>query len=190
MSTGPVEYLDMVFPDGQVSDEFAIWLEIRRLSAEETAAHATTADPRRSVRELLLLGASAASLGAVGFVLLAAHTARPPGSVLLAGLGVVSMAVSWCTVHVVFMLRYASLYYGDPAGGIDFGPQAPDDCHQPDGIPRQFRRVRLRWVRLTLSWGREADHDHAVELGHVVRARYRAPAVGHRPAAAGVRAPG
>jgi uncharacterized membrane protein len=104
----------------------SIWLEIRQKSAQETAAHATTNDPRRPVRELLLLGASVASLGAVVLVVLAGHAAKPPNSVMLAVLGVFSVAVSWCTVHVVFMLRYASLYYGTPPGGIDFGSQPPD----------------------------------------------------------------
>jgi uncharacterized membrane protein len=104
----------------------SVWLTVRRMSAPEAAAHATSDDPRRAARELLILGASVASLAAVGIVLLAAHSASPPASVLLAGLALVSVVVSWCTVHTVFMLRYAALYYGPPAGGIDFGPQEPD----------------------------------------------------------------
>jgi len=39
---------------------------------------------------------------------------------LLAGLGVVSVALSWFAVHTFFMLRYARLYYLDSAGGINF----------------------------------------------------------------------
>ena len=31
-----------------------------------------------------------------------------------------SVAVSWFTVHTVFLLRYALLYYAAPEGGIDF----------------------------------------------------------------------
>jgi uncharacterized membrane protein len=83
----------------------SIWLDVRGLSATDTAAHATTTVPGRAVRELLLLGASVASLAAVALVLLAAHSAGPPISVLLAAFGLVSVAVSWCTVHTVFMLR-------------------------------------------------------------------------------------
>jgi uncharacterized membrane protein len=104
----------------------SVWLTVRRLSAVETAAHAISTDPRRAARELLILGASVASLAAVGVVLLAAHSAGPPASVLLAGLALFSVTASWCTVHTVFTLRYAALYYQAPAGGIDFGPQAPD----------------------------------------------------------------
>jgi uncharacterized membrane protein len=33
---------------------------------------------------------------------------------------VLSVAASWFTVHTVFMLRYALLYYAAPEGGIDF----------------------------------------------------------------------
>jgi uncharacterized membrane protein len=39
---------------------------------------------------------------------------------LLAALGLVSIGVSWLTVHTIFALRYALLYYAEPAGGIDF----------------------------------------------------------------------
>ena len=39
----------------------------------------------------------------------------------------ISVAVSWFTVHTVFMLRYALLYYTAPTGGIDFNQEAPPD---------------------------------------------------------------
>jgi uncharacterized membrane protein len=104
----------------------SVWLTVRRMSAGETAAHATSTDPRRAARELLILGASVASLAAVGVVLLAGHSVGPPASVLLAGLALFTVTASWCTVHAVFTLRYAALYYQAPAGGIDFGPQEPD----------------------------------------------------------------
>ena len=83
-----------------------IWLEVRGLSAPNSGAldHHPS---RRAVRDLLVLGASVARLAAVALVLLAAHWARPPASVLLAALGLVSVAVSCCTVRMVFMLRNA-----------------------------------------------------------------------------------
>ena len=102
-----------------------VWVAIWPLSAEDTARDATAEDPNRAISDLLVLSACIASLAAVGMVLIAAHAARPPAQGLLAILGLVSVAVSWFTVHTVFTLRYALLYYRHPAGGIDFNQQDP-----------------------------------------------------------------
>ena len=40
--------------------------------------------------------------------------------VILRGRGVLTISLSWGVIHTVFALRYARLYYNDPAGGIDF----------------------------------------------------------------------
>ena len=61
-----------------------------------------------------------ASLAAVGIVLVAGHAARDIERGLLAGLGLGTVAVSWFTVQTIFTLRYATLYYTEPIGGIDF----------------------------------------------------------------------
>jgi uncharacterized membrane protein len=44
-------------------------------------------------------------------------------SALLTGIAVFTVFLSWFTVHTLFVLRYAHLYYGEPAGGIDFANQ-------------------------------------------------------------------
>jgi uncharacterized membrane protein len=41
------------------------------------------------------------------------------------GLGVASVVLSWALVHTLYTLRYAALYYGEPAGGIDFTSAEP-----------------------------------------------------------------
>ena len=97
-----------------------VWLGIWPLSAELTAARATREDPSRATSDVLTLGASVASLVAVGIVLAAGHAAHDVERGLLAGLGLGTVAVSWFTVHTIFMLRYATLYYTGPRGGIDF----------------------------------------------------------------------
>jgi uncharacterized membrane protein len=97
-----------------------VWVGIWPMSAETTAARATREDPGRAVSDILILSASVASLGAVGIVLVGAHAAYGVAQGLLAGLGLLSVAVSWLTVHTIFMLRYALLYYLDPVGGVDF----------------------------------------------------------------------
>jgi len=102
-----------------------VWLAIWPMTPAATAAHATAEDPNRATSDLLMLCASVASLAAVGVVLVQAHTAPLPSRFMLAALGLASVAVSWFTVHTIFILRYAMLYYQDPPGGIDFDQQEP-----------------------------------------------------------------
>lgn len=103
------------------------WLAVRRMDAPSTAAHATREDPTVRVSRLVVLAASVASLGGVGYLLVRAGSDQGAGRIAVAALGVASIAVSWLVVHGLFTLRYAALYYrGDPPGGIDFGlPDAP-----------------------------------------------------------------
>jgi len=89
------------------------------MDAPTTQAHATADDPGRASSDVIVLVA-VASLAAVGVVLVKASSATGLTQGLLAGLGVLSVALSWFAVHTLFMLRYAMLYYLDPVGGIDF----------------------------------------------------------------------
>lgn len=41
-------------------------------------------------------------------------------------LGLASVALAWSSIHTVYALRYARLYYSPPEGGIDFHGDAPD----------------------------------------------------------------
>jgi uncharacterized membrane protein len=96
-----------------------VWLKIRPLHAEQTAALAQREDPRRATADLLLLTAAIASLGAVVLVLArAAHTSH--GRDVLVALGLASVALAWLMVHTLFTLIYARQYYGREVGGIDF----------------------------------------------------------------------
>lgn len=97
-----------------------VWAATARMDAPTTQAHATADDPGRASSDLIVLAAAVASLAAVGVVLVQASAATGLAQGLLAGLGVVSVALSWFAVHTLFMLRYARLYYLDSAGGIDF----------------------------------------------------------------------
>ena len=42
------------------------------------------------------------------------------------GLAVLAVALGWATVHTVYTLRYAHLYFDGAAGGIDFNGDKPD----------------------------------------------------------------
>jgi uncharacterized membrane protein len=103
-----------------------VWLDIWPLAAKATADQATREDPGRATSDILTLCACVASLAAVGVVLVRAHEVHGMEQGILAALGLLSVAVSWLTVHTIFTLRYALLYYGDPQGGIDFNaPERP-----------------------------------------------------------------
>ncbi len=97
-----------------------VWLGIWPMSAHTTAKRATREDPSRATSDILTLCACVASLAAVGVVLVAANHARGGDRAMLATFGLLSVAVSWLTVHTIFTLRYALLYYAEPVGGVDF----------------------------------------------------------------------
>jgi uncharacterized membrane protein len=85
-------------------------------------------DMNRDVARLLLLGASAASLVAVGFTLGLARHESGADRVLLVTMAAVTLVISWTVVNTVFTLRYARLYYLGAGDGIDFGdPSRPPD---------------------------------------------------------------
>ncbi len=102
-----------------------VWLTIRPMSSSATASHATREDPGHAATDLIVIIASVASLAAVGFVLIQASSAKGAQQSLLAGLGLASVALSWFTVHTLFMLRYARLYYTGKDGGVNFNQDAP-----------------------------------------------------------------
>jgi uncharacterized membrane protein len=64
--------------------------------------------------------ANLASLVAVAYLLVQANSAHGVRQALQAALAVLSVAVSWALVHLLFMLRYAVLYYSGTVGGINF----------------------------------------------------------------------
>ena len=96
------------------------WWVIGRMSAEQTAAHATREDPARALTDLVVLIASVASLAGVVYLLAAGSGGHGAGEAIAAGLGILSVAGAWAVVHTVYTLRYALLYYTDGPGGIDF----------------------------------------------------------------------
>jgi uncharacterized membrane protein len=90
------------------------------MNPADTAAHAKGESPGRDLADLVLLGASVASLIAVGFVLFGAGSQNGATKYIQAGLAVASVITSWVLVHTIYTLKYARIYYADPVGGIDF----------------------------------------------------------------------
>jgi uncharacterized membrane protein len=99
----------------------SVWAPLGRLDPGRTERVAASEDDSRTASEALLLGASIASLVAVGFTLARAGHAAPGARGALTALSVVSVLFSWASVHTVYALRYARLYYTSPVGGLGFG---------------------------------------------------------------------
>jgi len=103
-----------------------VWVTVARADAATTARLARAEDFSRAAAEAVLVAAGAASLIAVGFALEEAGNAEAPVRGILTGLAILSVALAWTSVHTVYVLRYARLYYSPPEGGIDFKGEAPD----------------------------------------------------------------
>jgi uncharacterized membrane protein len=110
------------------------WLSVRALDHVATREAATREDPSTGVSDLVLLIAALGSLAGVAAVLLGAGQSGGSGgggggggarelAPVLAGTA--SVALSWATVHTVFCLRYARLFYTAPIGGLDFKDPDP-----------------------------------------------------------------
>jgi len=109
---------------------YVAWTQLILLGmdADQTREWVTREDPTRWVGDVVVLSASVASLGGVGYVVAAGSHS---GTVALAAavVGVLTVAASWLAVHTLFTVHYARLYYSDEPGGINF--------HDPE--PPRFR---------------------------------------------------
>jgi uncharacterized membrane protein len=146
----------------------SVWLGIARADEDATARIAQAEDASRSGAEAVLVGAGTASLIAVAFVLAEAGHAGSPARGLLTALAVTSVVLAWASVHTVFVLRYARLYFSPPLGGIDFHGDTP--CYldfaylavtigmtfqvsDTDLTARRVRRVALHHALLSYVFG-------------------------------------
>lgn len=102
-----------------------VWLVLGRLDPDQTKRHSTTEDPSRALIDGLTLLANVASLAAVVVVLVQAASANGAAKAILAAMAVLSVGLSWLLVQTLYTLRYASLFYTDPVGGIDFNQDDP-----------------------------------------------------------------
>jgi uncharacterized membrane protein len=146
-----------------------VWLTVLPMDQRATATHARLEDPSRAVAETVLLSAATVSLVAVAFVLVDAAGHSGLGRAGFIGLALSSVATAWATVHTVFMLRYAHLFYADPVGGIDFHADDLPDYHDiayvaltigmtfqvsdTDLTARQIRRASIQHALLSYLFG-------------------------------------
>jgi uncharacterized membrane protein len=105
----------------------AVWSRIAKMDAEQTRANARAEDFSRPTSDLAVLAASVASLGAIAYTVHRAGNAHGTTKALLILLAVSVVALSWLTVHTLYLVHYGDVYYGDPVGGIDFNDDEPPD---------------------------------------------------------------
>jgi uncharacterized membrane protein len=100
------------------------WLIVGGMDANETRRYATREDPTRWVADVVIVSASIASLGGVGYVV-AAGTHTGAKAFAAAIVGIATVAASWIAVHTLYTVHYARLYYADEPGGINFHDPEP-----------------------------------------------------------------
>jgi uncharacterized membrane protein len=106
---------------------YVVWtrLVLGGMDADATSKYATREDPTRWAADAVIVTASVASLGGVGYVVGAASRSGA-GAVEAAVLGILIVAASWFAVHTLFTVHYARLYYSNEPGGINFhDPEQP-----------------------------------------------------------------
>ncbi|MGH7722167.1 MAG: DUF1345 domain-containing protein [Candidatus Dormibacteria bacterium] len=97
----------------------SVFVAARGRTPAQTEAMATREDDSRVAADAILIGASLASLVGVVLALLEAGHQTEPSHSLITALAFLSVVLSWSSVHTVFTLRYARLYYA-AGGGIDW----------------------------------------------------------------------
>jgi uncharacterized membrane protein len=102
-----------------------IWKSIGSLDAVATERVAIREDPSVPASELILMSAAVACLGGVGMALVKAGQIDGGMKAALIVIGVMSILTAWGTVHTIYTLRYARLYYSGSNGGIDFNGDNP-----------------------------------------------------------------
>jgi uncharacterized membrane protein len=111
----------------------SVWTFVSVLDAIDTERVATREDDSHAVVDFIMVVACLISL--IGVVVGLAHARGHAGAVssVLTGDAVFTVFLSWFTVHTLFVLRYARLYYSAVPGGIDFLPtDDPPGDYRPD----------------------------------------------------------
>ncbi len=109
---------------------YVVWTRIilGGMDAEQTCRYATREDPTRWFADVVIVSASIASLGGVAYVVIAGSGSGPE-SLRSAILGILTVGASWFSVHTLYTVHYARLYYSGQPGGINFHDPEPP-CFQ------------------------------------------------------------
>lgn len=99
-----------------------LWLDFNSHDERSTATVAKRDDMNRSILDAIIITAALASIVAVALLLSASDTEK--WHIIF---GLISIVLSWATVHGVYTLRYAFMYYNDKEGGVDFNDKSRPD---------------------------------------------------------------
>jgi uncharacterized membrane protein len=97
----------------------SVWHLILRADGPDTERLATQEDDTRASATLLLAAVCMASLLGVGFALGLAGDRTGTLRAVLIAVAAATVTLSWTVLNTVYTLRYAHLYYGPAAGGIE-----------------------------------------------------------------------
>ena len=133
-----------------------------------TAEWAMREDDSRAAAEAAVLCAGAASLVAVAFGLAKANHVHGAAEFGLTLVAVLAVVLAWTTVHTIYTLRYARIFYTDH-GGIDINEEREPDYHDflyvaftigmtyqvsdTNITSRRVRRTALRHALLSYVYG-------------------------------------
>ncbi|HET7665829.1 MAG TPA: DUF1345 domain-containing protein [Mycobacterium sp.] len=144
------------------------WLLIRGMTAAQTKDHACRRHEEDATRRwsyAVMLLASIASLAGVGYLLMA-QTSKSEDAAA-AAVGVLSVAASWFSVHTVFMLRYARLFYSGDETGIDFN-QREDPNSEPTYHDFAYLAFTIGMTYQVSDTNIRARNIRATALGHAM----------------------
>src|SRR5215831_15985548 len=113
------------------------WSVIIRADSSRAPQLAAREDQTEGSARGLLVGASVASLLGAGYALLLAGRENGASRVLLSGVAVLTVVLSWAVINTVSTLRYADQHFRSKPGGIAFGTE---DSQQLPGY-RDFAYV-------------------------------------------------
>lgn len=99
-------------------------LHLRRYDGAGTRARVAGEDPGAAVSDLIVIVAGLLSLTGVGVMLIGGHGTGDT-RVLDPLIGAATVAVGWLSIHTIYVVRYARLYYTQATSPIDFN-QAED----------------------------------------------------------------
>jgi uncharacterized membrane protein len=106
-----------------------VWPIIIRADSSRAPQFAAREDQTEGSARVLLVGASVASLLGAGYALHLAGRENGAPRVLLIGVAVLTVVLSWTVINTVYTLRYADQYFRSEPGDIAFGTE--DDQQHP-----------------------------------------------------------
>jgi len=98
------------------------WIVLWPIDADRTRDTVQREDFRPVAMELVIVAAALAGLVGIVVLLLLSGSGSAPAAAAIAAGGVFMV---WAALHLMYATRYAHLYYGAAAGGIDFNSDDP-----------------------------------------------------------------